>query len=683
MINQTKREEVIKLLDESSENVNLEDLFLYDLSPYYIEKQNNSFFSKQLEYQKERDLLNHYSRNNISFTSEQKRIYNEIVDKNNNRIIISAPTSFGKTMLVKEYIFNEQPEIIVFIVPTNSLADELISDFVQIYTNLGYTIYDTVKENSEIQKKSIFIGTQEKFYQIYQNHNIEIDLFIIDEAYKLGDNINGSREVILNRAFIDTTNKAKRTILLLPLVNSIEGIASLNFKILKSEYAPVAKNFTSIIDTDFNSNMIRKISDDKESNLVYFNSPNEAEDFYLKSLNDFIAENIVSNEWIERVETDFHKDWIPINAIRNGIGIHYGPMPKFIQKKVIDLFNKGTIKTVLATSSIIEGVNTPTKNIFITTPKDILGGKENKNVIKFKNLIGRAGRLGIHKVGNVYFMNKHKDVFDIVNIPYTDIDLKIIVENESEVVQINRESEFNSFNSESNQDKGDNTFESNRPKTIHSLNESNFGNVPVEKLSEILNKHGFTIDQVKKLIEYNKEDKINIFGILGKLKSSDTYLHSINAIIDKKNESITDILEDLKTNSKFKKIPDSKLISIIIKMIYNVIPHKIIPALDFVIELNDVYFKYNKKTLFSRENIKEANLKKVLFFNKYIGEEVTNIEESKKVMSKLFEYGIPYFRVRNHINKIVRNVPENFSVYDIKSIIFEDDSMKDLRIYFE
>lgn len=33
MINQKNREEVIKLLDNSEENVTLEDLFLFDLSP--------------------------------------------------------------------------------------------------------------------------------------------------------------------------------------------------------------------------------------------------------------------------------------------------------------------------------------------------------------------------------------------------------------------------------------------------------------------------------------------------------------------------------------------------------------------------------------------------------------------------------------------------------------------------
>ena len=48
LINQDNREVIIKKLDESNENVELEDLFLFDLSPYYEEKLDNSFFSNQL-----------------------------------------------------------------------------------------------------------------------------------------------------------------------------------------------------------------------------------------------------------------------------------------------------------------------------------------------------------------------------------------------------------------------------------------------------------------------------------------------------------------------------------------------------------------------------------------------------------------------------------------------------------
>ena len=138
MINQAKREEIIKLLDKSSDLIKLEDLFLYDLSPYYEEKKNDSFFSKQLEFIQENNILSHNSK--ISFTSEQINIYNKIVG--NKRSIVSAPTSFGKTMLIKEYIFNYQPKIVVFIVPTNSLADELLDDFKNLFEDSGYIIFD-------------------------------------------------------------------------------------------------------------------------------------------------------------------------------------------------------------------------------------------------------------------------------------------------------------------------------------------------------------------------------------------------------------------------------------------------------------------------------------------------------------------------------------------------------------
>src|SRR5690606_26777738 len=133
-------------------------------------------------------------------TPEQIRIYNGIIE--NNRSIVSAPTSFGKTMLIKEYIFNYQPNKVVFIVPTNSLADELIDDFDAIFKSLDYSIFDIIKIESDIDAKSIFIGTQEKYYQIHQKYKNHIDLFVIDEAYKLSDKVNSSREVILNRTFI-------------------------------------------------------------------------------------------------------------------------------------------------------------------------------------------------------------------------------------------------------------------------------------------------------------------------------------------------------------------------------------------------------------------------------------------------------------------------------------------------
>lgn len=327
MINQIKREEIIKLLDEPENEVKIEDLFLFNLSPYYFEKKDDSFFSKQLEFILEKNLLNHNSKG-ISFTDEQKRIYDEI--SLNKRVLISAPTSFGKTMLVKEYIYNEQPNKIVFLVPTNSLADELVDDFSTIFKNIGYTIFDTIKNESEIDKKSIFIGTQEKYSQIYNGYTSGIDLFIIDEAYKLSDKINSSREVILNRTFIDSLRIANKVVLLLPLVNEINGLEDLNFKALKSDFAPVAKNFISI--KDFDTKLLVEINKSEESNLVYFNSPTEAEIFFLDKIKNTRSEFAIANDWINRVEVDFHPEWIPLIALKNSIA--------YIMDQCLNLYKK-------------------------------------------------------------------------------------------------------------------------------------------------------------------------------------------------------------------------------------------------------------------------------------------------------------------------------------------------------
>jgi hypothetical protein len=127
----------------------------------------------------------------------------------------------------------------------------------------------------------------------------------------------------------------------------------------------------------------------------------------------------------------------------------------------------------------------------------------------------------------------------------------------------------------------------------------------------------------------------------------------------------------------------SHVVSIVIKMIYNVIPYKAIPAIEFIIELDDIYVHYNGRRLINPKLKAEANKNKVMFLNKFIGDNNVNVEESKKVMTKLFEYGIPYLRVRKHINDIVERLPENFSAYDIKNVILETKSMSDLKIYFE
>lgn len=665
MINQKNREDIIKLLEKSKDKVSIEDLFIFDLSPYYVEKIDDSFFSKQLEFIQEKNLLNHNPK--ISFTAEQINVYNKILK--NKRSIVSAPTSFGKTMLVKEYIYNYQPDKVVFIVPTNSLADELLDDFKNLFENMGYTIFDSIKNLEAVNEKSIFIGTQEKYYNLIQFYD-NIDLFVIDEAYKLTDPIKSSREVILNRSFIDTLENSNKIILLMPLVNSLTGLDYLNFEILKSDYAPVAKSFQSIKKLD--KKIIEAIIENNRTNLIYFSSPKYLEKFFFKNLKNIHHNIAVSDDWFKRVEEDFHPEWLPIQALKSGIGIHYGPMPKFIQKKVIDLFKTRAINNILATNSIIEGVNTPTKNIYIANANDILGKND---LVKFKNLIGRAGRLGEHKVGEIFYWEKHQSQFENANLSYKEIDIQFVIENRAEVIEINRDDD----NTEKLNSKDENSNETqNALKNI--LENSNYSNVPYLEVSNLLNTHGFTLNQLITLINYIKEkDKIYLLGIIGKInKGIDT--NAYNIALNHKFKSFKEMVEELHALQPNEE--KSKIISKLIDMIYSVLPFRIIPLLNFTIDINNLYKEHNLKSLLQDEVINEANSRKAQFYSKFIGIENPS-HESLVIVNKLFEYGIPYQRVKPYLNEITENLPNKFSIHDIRQIIDNSSEMSDLLIYFE
>jgi len=58
---------------------------------------------------------------NISLHPEQLRVLKEIED--NPAVIISAPTSFGKTFCIFEYIARKHPKNVVLVVPTVALAN--------------------------------------------------------------------------------------------------------------------------------------------------------------------------------------------------------------------------------------------------------------------------------------------------------------------------------------------------------------------------------------------------------------------------------------------------------------------------------------------------------------------------------------------------------------------------------
>ena len=93
-------------------------------------------------------------------------------------------------------------------------------------------------------------------------------------------------------------------------------------------------------------------------------------------------------------------DLIPL--ISRGIGVHNGNLHRSLAQLQIKLFEeKNGLKTIISTSSIIEGVNTQAENVILWNCK--ISNKE-LDYFTYRNIIGRAGRMFKYFIGYVYLL---------------------------------------------------------------------------------------------------------------------------------------------------------------------------------------------------------------------------------------------------------------------------------------
>lgn len=134
-----------------------------------------------------------YSNNLLD--KKQKEVINKFISMEQSRIILSAPTSFGKTYLLREILFLKKDKYknIVLVFPTVALLNEntnSIKDFIK-YKNLNYNIINNIYSEINIIENNIFILTPERTLKLLADYNeLVIDFFFFDEVYKIDEDFN-------------------------------------------------------------------------------------------------------------------------------------------------------------------------------------------------------------------------------------------------------------------------------------------------------------------------------------------------------------------------------------------------------------------------------------------------------------------------------------------------------------
>ncbi|MCH7294434.1 DEAD/DEAH box helicase [Acinetobacter higginsii] len=359
--------------------------------------------------------------NNIKdkyFHDEQKYIL-DLLNSGKN-IILSAPTSFGKSLLIEELVASKKYRNIVIIQPTLALLDETRKKLSKY--KLHYKLILRTSQEPDFKKGNIFLLTAERVNE-YQNLPY-IDFLIIDEFYKLSSKRDDERSDSLNNAFQYLINKYSPQFYLLG--PNVEGISTgfeekYNALFYKTNYNLVDYNEIDIYkenQNNFGDRGAKKEFKEKvlfqlllslkdEQTIIYCSSPARARYLstaYLKYLNESNiytqAKDLPIIEWIKKY---IDERWSLIDCLNNGIGVHDGALQKHITSTIIDYFNKGVLNTLFCTATIIEGVNTTAKNVIFFDKNK--GNLTPVDFFDYSNIKGRAGRLMEHYIGNIYNFN--------------------------------------------------------------------------------------------------------------------------------------------------------------------------------------------------------------------------------------------------------------------------------------
>ena len=320
------------LMDEGNRISNL-DLGMYDLTPYYSDNNlSDSLVEKILFVQNDLRQVQHIDDKKVCFSPPQNDALNFLMK--NSRCILSAPTSFGKTLIVKEYIFINSPKTVVYIVPTNALAYELENSFKNNNYFNSYNIFDRRKTDVSfpiVEGQSFFIGTQEKYLEIKDTLPDKIDLFVIDEAYKLEESTKQQRGYRLSESFLDSISVNSEKIFLLSPTAKFVGFDKYGFKTYSSTYNAVDKVFRKVEKQSFFQLLYEKSKNEKT--ILYCDSPSMINDT-IDKIDQF--DNKKNLDFISFLEKEYHPDWSVVKLLKKGVLLHHGQMPKYVQNKMIN-----------------------------------------------------------------------------------------------------------------------------------------------------------------------------------------------------------------------------------------------------------------------------------------------------------------------------------------------------------
>lgn len=455
-------------------------IFGYNVQNGFYKQENiNEKHISELQALYNQSIVNMYRskvRNNNILDKSQKSIIDFYQSLDIKRMLISAPTSYGKTFIMREilYLNQEKYKNILLVFPTVALLRENALNMEELNQDkkMGYNVIKSIDREIDCQDRNIFVLTPERAMQLLAQYpNIEIDFFFYDEMYKIDedycndetDDNDEKKNSYAERTFLDEARAKTFRICLYLLSKRVKDyylagpnlkrekfgkgmqryIAENNIQVKEIEFEPtkriMVKAYNKVIDEDYTNlpyiekpgivKIHSKVNDricdvvnyieqkGYGATILYCTTPAKANEYATKLAENHQG-NVVKNErfseFIEHLKRNYNID---------------GSINEWSFVNVLEMgfgMHHGKMPKYIQ-KEILDLFNEGIFNLLFCTSTIVEGVNTNaKNMVvlnhskgtkeltafDFKNIIGRAGRYYHNFVGRYFLVDKELEKFE-------------------------------------------------------------------------------------------------------------------------------------------------------------------------------------------------------------------------------------------------------------------------------
>lgn len=411
--------------------------------------------------------------NNTDFKFDKFQLLSFIeIDKNNN-VLVSAPTSSGKTSIAEYALINciNNNKKIIYTSPIKSLSNEKYKEFKdRNICNVGLLTGDN---KINIDADCVIMTAEILRNSLYKTDTFDdnIGCVIMDEVHFINDPDRGKIweetiimlpqhiQLIMLSATINNVEDFANWIHdirdnNLSLIKSSKRIVPLNYYIYSETLYKILDNYNIFNDNNYYNakKSYDKILKDRKINHKSYHDPcyfNKVVKYlikndllqsiffsfsrancekYAKSISPLLTsdESINAINMFDHLMRKYYKDYEIIpqyhnvkDLIQKGVCFHHSGLIPIIKEIIEILFRNGFIKVLFATETFAVGVNMPTRTVVfteLTKPTNMT--KRFLNTAEFKQMSGRAGRRGKDVIGHVILLPYYDfpELFDLKNV---------------------------------------------------------------------------------------------------------------------------------------------------------------------------------------------------------------------------------------------------------------------------